>query len=825
MKRNEIIYTDAETFTPEEESITAENSTFASAAKEHGKTKKSANKTTLTVIICLLAAAAVMIAGYFIFLYEPETAVEVDAFYIPSPEAIKYLDSTEAVIHFKNSEDILESDKTYSIVYKYVLQCVEAEGLNITVKTSSGDAFCTVEANGKTKKFDTMEFFRTLDDGTVFAFDGESMLTNAILSLYEKEAVELPLRALAGYDTDGDTVSSTGYPLMYPQIQRTDIKSLTIKNTASEYTIYRPDTSKSTFYIKGAEGVELGAEVFAKTVTDAAYTLTVGKIPNPKDFATYGLDGGGKTATVTIETVTGVIHKLIIGDKHPSGGYYYARYDGKPFVYLLAIDNVEPSFTAGGEKLLTPTLVYSIQDNNEIYTIDRMAIHFRDLDTTLAIRLRTTFEFDSNTFKSKEDSDPATMLGDLKRGSGKYSDWTADANFIGLGTTNSKDLRMVISLNRYSDNGKYSVKLPLVRDENKGAYLPESIKLRILTKDAEDWEYVSFTGGETIQTQQNGTYYQHVLYFESEEPVVSVGLDFEGYDKTELLVTDEIRVMAGNVDANPADAFVGNWKITTEGLIPEGKNYAYVNSINYPEFLSSVCTLVADEVVKFGIQDMDLAEYGLGKGEDGSGKDPALQIHYEYKVEGGKYVMDILFSDPDKDGSRYVVSMVTFVDNSGEESMALNPYIARISTETAPWLEWDLLDFTSSSLMYMYIDDIDEIKFTYDGKAYNFVLGEDENGKVVTAALDGKEVNMDDFRMCYQALINVNRTGEYDGEDTGSEMFRVNIVSETKTDEIIFYRISSTRAYYTINGEGGFYTLTYDVSETISRLEKVLAGE
>ena len=89
MKRNEIIYTDAETFTPEEEKdegITAERSTFASAGAENRKTKKTTNKQTVTVVVCLLVAAALLIGGYFIFLHEPATDVEEDPFYLLSAE-------------------------------------------------------------------------------------------------------------------------------------------------------------------------------------------------------------------------------------------------------------------------------------------------------------------------------------------------------------------------------------------------------------------------------------------------------------------------------------------------------------------------------------------------------------------------------------------------------------------------------------------------------------------------------------------------------------------------------------------------------------------
>ena len=118
------------------------------------------------------------------------------------------------------------------------------------------------------------------------------------------------------------------------------------------------------------------------------------------------------------------------------------------------------------------------------------------------------------------------------------------------------------------------------------------------------------------------------------------------------------------------------------------------------------------------------------------------------------------------------------------------------------------------------------MKFTFDGESYNFVIGKDELGVAQTATCNGKEVDMDAFRKFYVSVINVSRTGEFDpGDEKGSEMLRINLVSETKSDEIIFYRVTSTKAYYTIDGAGGYYTLTYEVSEVMDQLKTLLAGE
>ncbi len=832
MKRNDIIYTDAETFTPEEE-ITAENSTFATKGGETGKGKKSSGKRPLFVIIAILAAAAVLIAGYFIFLYEPATETEIDPLYVMSAEGKDALEELKATISFSADEDTLSADKTGSIVYKFALSVGECG--KIKVKTGTGSEFCVISVGNESVSFKKEEFFRFLEDGTPYAFDGENMFVNTILSLCGKEKISLSLRALDGYDTDGDVVTSTGKPFLYPSITRSDVKSISVKNQKTAFKVYRPDKKSSTFYVEGAEGVELNAEAFSYLVVNATYTCAEGKVKNPKDFSQYGLDGEGSTATVIIETMDGETHKLIIGDVDSTGSYNYARYDGKDHVYLLLAADVASTFAAGGETFLTATLVYPISDTNAIYSIDKMLIYYRDLDQSISIRLRRAMAASSNIVLSNSEADVATMLTDLKRLSGVYEDWTKDTNFIGMGSKDGESIQMAISTNRISKNGEYSLKIPFVRDEAKGAFVPESVEIYVCT-DGSTFQTAALYGADTFKDQKDGTYKVYNLDFKSEDPVKYVRIDIEGYSTKKLMVTDEIRIMAGDVDANPADAFIGLWMITTDEFVPEDRNYAYVNTTKYVEYLMSVCVLTGDEVVKIGVENKDLVDFGFATwktdengnpvyAEDGVQDvdiNPAMQIHYVY----GGYTMDILLTDPLEDGSRYAMSMITTTEN-GEEVKFANPYIARITLETAPWMEWEPTDYLSSSLFMMIIDDLDEMTFTFNGKDYTCVFGKDENGTVKTVSVNGKELDMDTFRKVYVSVINISRDGEYnlvDGEK-GSEMLRLKIKSETKQDEIIFYRVTSTKAYYTIDGAGGYYTLTYEVLETIERFEAFLAGE
>lgn len=822
-RRNEIIYTDSETYTPdgeaENESVAADEAkddgsdytpemmSFAEVDKPDGKKRRGGIKTKLIVIGSVLLAAVLLIGGYFLFLYEPETETEPDKFYIltdAASEAVAGLDGKGTIAFSSSAAELIEDEYGY-IAYTFA-KSVEKAG-RVKVETGEGGAFVTVSMNGESVEFGEDELFRALPDGTKYAFDGESLYVNALLKLDGKDGITLPLRALNGYDTDGDTVTSTGKPFMYPAISRSDVQSITVANQSGSYKIYRYDSS--TFYMENAEGVDFNSEMFSYLVVSSTYTCAESKISNPKDFSEYGLDGDGSTAKVTVVTTGGDTHVIVIGDTDSSGSYKYARCDDKPFVYLLLAGDVASTFEVSGESYLTANLVYSISDTNEIYGIDKMTVYYRDTETAVNIRLQRKVSA-SNNLKVYGDADLATLITDLKRMSGTYSDWTEDEAFAAFTTDDGKTAKIAIALCKYAADGEYKVRFTLVRDEDNDAYLPDNVKLLICTDGS---TFNSVDASVDMSGQKDGTCRAYEMSFTSKDPVLYVRLDFEGVEKGKYVVTDEIRILADGKDANPADAFTGLWMMKNPAeFIPEGRNFAYVDTTNYCDFLLSVCALVGDRVEHIGIDEETLVRYGLDE--------PAIQIHYTY----GSYDMDILLSDPDENGGRFAASMITTV-HEGEEVKYVNPYVAYLSLETAAWMDWDAEDFLSHTLISMYIDDVDAIDVSFNGNDYRFDLVKEE-GTLSSVTCNGNPVDLRNFRYLYVSIINVTLEGKYTGEDAEtSEMLRIKVHSETKTDEIVFYRVSSTKAYYTIDGTGQYYTLVYDIMKIENNLALLLAGE
>ena len=56
-------------------------------------------------------------------------------------------------------------------------------------------------------------------------------------------------------------------------------------------------------------------------------------------------------------------------------------------------------------------------------------------------------------------------------------------------------------------------------------------------------------------------------------------------------------------------------------------------------------------------------------------------------------------------------------------------------------------------------------------------------------------------------------------------MCRITIHASGGSTEMIFYRVTNTKAYYTLNGEGKYYVKATSVFDFLSKYEKILAGQ
>lgn len=777
------------------------------------------------ILIAVVFAVAVAVGITAIIISnngKTQWEYEGDSFYILTDE-VEALLSDESVKGSLTFGGCNPNNDDMERVYKF-MQAFEraSEGRISASYTSSGDKAVTVAVSGGSKKIEYDAFYRRKDDGTPYAFDGENLIAGAICSLAGKDEVNVPLRALKGFDTDGDTVLVDGRPFMYPNITRSDVSSLTVKNSYGTFKVYR-EAATQQFFFEGAEYVNYSQDMFSKLIVNATYMLSNGKVTDPLDFAEYGLTEDKATCTVLVVTLTGDSHKIIIGDKTASGSEYYARYVGKDFVYRLSASDLEESLLLPSTDYFTPLLVYPLTETTDIQKITSASISF----------VRDGLTINASQFRLAELSPNAKTFGDITTDelivdnnffTGEYSGWKDGSVFGAFSTNDGEECFVQLTMTNYALNGDYSVKFGLLRDESSGAYLPKSVGIGFSTDGGKNFTRADATVKPEHNNQECKTY---TLSFKADEPVQYIRLYFS-MKKDVYTVIDEIRAYGDGEDCQPADALVGNWKVTEPAeYIPEGKNFIYPDSNNFTTtFLSSLGTLVGDSVVESGlatdvydsstINQTMLKKYGLD--------DPDIIASYVFNG----WTSTVYFKRDKEDSTKYYAySTEDFHDDVKKDYYMTTGIIAVVTTTTAEWLTWDPVDFLDHNLLSMYIDDIHRFTLSFGGQDYAFdLIDTDSDDKIDTVKIDGKTVDTKNFRYLYVSLIGITLKGEYSAaDDPPAEILRVKIDGDTKSPEIVFYRVSATKAYYTVDGQGKYYVLVDRVNTVKRNVGLLLAGE
>ena len=362
------------------------------------KTKKQ-----FIALVAALVLAAVLIGTYFIISgiqqrkADAEAAEEArrkenGALYTLGDETIEALKALDSAVVFKFNEARTTSDDAMNVAMKFAEEyahysdkvSLEFGNLKEDKKTFS------LTANGKSTTFVLDELFLAKADGTKYAFDGEKAYNGAIFS------TEVPstLRALKGYDTDGDTVNAQGQPFMYAQSSRDDVLSLQVTNEHGTYLAYNLD---ETFYFKDAEKLTMDKEMFSQLIVDSTYTLAQYKIKDPGELSDYRL-GSDEEALAVVEVFTkdNLYHKILVGKKLADGTGYYAKYYTKDFVYVIDT-TVETAILQPLENYLSATLVVPVAnasiESATIYTeVSDIHVKYLEEGIDVAIDLLTKEE-------------------------------------------------------------------------------------------------------------------------------------------------------------------------------------------------------------------------------------------------------------------------------------------------------------------------------------------------------------------------------------------------------------------------------------------------
>ncbi len=810
----------------------------------------------------VLALAVVLLGVYFVF-FRPEEPLP--SFYVLDEQTETVLETLEqkVTVTFCNREKgdaNAESNADFYRIYTYAT-LYESKSGRVKLSFDASDTFngVRIACNGKTMEIPYADFYcQRKIDGATYAFDGERLLTGAIAALNGKQTPELPVRALEGYDRDGNEVLASGGVVMFPMVARENIAFLEVENPSGSYSVYRNNSGDFSF--TDCEMLTYDAELFASLLVDCRYVVTAGKLEDRMDLSVYGLDKK-ESLTCSYMLLTQpdrngefFFHQVWVGKKASSGSYYYALYFGGKMdknhqivekypnqnVFLLPYATVENNLCQPVETFFDAKLTDGVSKVEELYTVDQICLeYFYDDETRSDISMKVAnlpvFSFSDNVASNSNNA--SELLTDKKSfvDSGlPYTDWTGEADskyLLGLASSDKKPFSVKASVTKIATDGMYECRFALAKDLDNAKYpalMPEEIGIRY-TSDGINYTKVSDHGLD-FSAQKEDTVQEYVFRIQTDQPILQIEMTFTMPDAIGYLVMDDLRIYANGEDAVPNDALTGYWRLLSPSeFIPDGKTYAYLDSTNFTDLLQGIVTLKGDSVAKVGISkrgenktsdiidEEALKEFGLDQ--------PAM--HFSYLLKD--YVTDVYISAYDEEnGCYYAYSTVTGdVYGNGNDVTICTGLIARVLPSSAAWLTMDPLDLVDHALVGMFVYEIEQMDVTYNGQTYTFDVTTD--GKTLTSVrLGDTELNERYFRYLYLSIVRLNMKDAYVAQpsDQPSEYLRIRIKTTSDEKEFVFYRVSSSRAYYTVNGdEAKYYCLFSSLRNVTDKLERFVAGD
>lgn len=230
------------------------------------------------------------------------------------------------------------------------------------------------------------------------------------------ETGEYEIRAvLADYstnaDNDNEVVGVNFRRMLFPHIEKANIRSLEVYNETGTYTFARMNASgeyddNADFVIVGSPQTAYDQELFASLHVSAGYAISTQKLENDKivryengeiNYAEYGLvpisdrqrvleDGTVETydyspAYYILTDKSGNKYKVLIGDRLVTGGGYYVQYvdmsngTEKPTeaIYVFS-STISESLLAPIEDYVTPRISYPMTMNTYLDVEDFMVL-------------------------------------------------------------------------------------------------------------------------------------------------------------------------------------------------------------------------------------------------------------------------------------------------------------------------------------------------------------------------------------------------------------------------------------------------------------------
>lgn len=671
--------------------------------------------------------------------------------------------------------------------------------------------------------------------GTLVSVDAES-------GTYETVAV---------VDTVGtETVGTNSKILIFPHIKKSNILSVEVNNSYGKYSFSRRNANmeldkNSDFVIDSSPTTPYDLDLFGTLYVCAGYTLSTLKIQEPiKDangeFSEYGLvpqvrtryvldgDTGEQTeqteqynyvpASCVITDTSGNSHKLIIGDALVTGGGYYVQYvdistgveQKRDAVYVL--DNtVGTTILAPIEDYVTPMLCYPMNSNNyydvENFTISEKTdgagpsdsqiynkkisftyVDINDRFGTLAASAPYLFSLELDGYYASDASINSCLynfyspsLVGIKEFMPsnatleKYGLYTQKRDESGKVVTNQAGEPVYIPFSSYTVEFNYDI----LDDNNQYS---STVHQLIFVSDIdyeETGNYYTYTIVSSVTKADDGT--QKVTPMYSYDMITEVAghvLDFLKWDEYDWINTSYI---------NPNVAFVENITVTS----PEySANFKLDNSLSSEKDPSDSSNISVSATDSMGGKVNTLGMFSVVDKNMNLWNITASDIKVYSTTTGNELQMkgDVAYYD---------------YNTLGKQVLCRNGYIECSDRK---------IEVTANRVRVIYNDGTEESLLRYETEIfrsfyqtllYASIIDSYELSDAEEAALIGDESNL--------LLTLTIKTRDADGT-VAERVYK-------------YYKLSSRKAYLTINGNGGFYVQRGRVDKFISDSQRFFAGQ
>lgn len=656
----------------------------------------------------------------------------------------------------------------------------------------------------------------------------------------DSETGEWEIKAVV--DTEGnEELGFNQRVLMFPHLEKADILQIDVHNSEGEFTFVRMNEkgkvdASGDFVIKESPISTYDQELFASLYVSAGYTLTTRKIQDPiKDangeFSEYGLVPEVREREVTDENgsfvvneagdgyvtetydyepayyvlteISGKKHKVIIGDLMVTGGGYYVQYvnvddegneEKRDAVYVLAAD-IGDTMLAAVETFVTPLLTYPMSMNNY---------------------------FDVQNFKVQNKNHAATGSD------GAYKDATVGFSYIDL-TERENTIRSsqpYVFLEGFGLAG-YTPSSDNIDACLQSIYDPAYVKVAKLSPTLDDFiEY-----GFAFESGTNK--YGDPVYDMLAEHIIT--FDFDVFDDAgELVETLQHRIYITAPTASGSRyAFTELTPLDAGGAAKPENTYDYNMIVEIEghsfEFLSW------DE---YDWIDQNFVDLNIAFCEKITIETPDYSATFELDNSGsdssdGISSTNLKVTATDSNGnSRTTFSELKVTDESGNqwvitasEIKCYGPSGNELTIKSA-YYDYNVMG-TQVRVISGQIACADGRKVKVSANEIEIVTG-DGSEKILRY-----DTNL--FREFYKTLLYASISDSYimtDEEEAALVGDENNLLltmtvtdSEGQTKVYKFYKLTSRKAYITVNGNGGFYVLTNRVEKFVSDSQRFFNNE